>query len=90
LQIKTLMGAMRALESHVNIDLATIFSNGLLDQMLLVEATGSTPTVGTHYIHFYLQLLFVQLPTGAHVFSPSRKAFVTRGWCRNFFISCEN
>ncbi len=73
------MGAMRALESHVNIDLATIFSNGLLDQMLLVDAVGSNPTVGTHYINFYLQLLFVQLPTGAHIFSPSRKAFVTRG-----------
>ena len=74
------MGAVRSLESFANLDVSTIFSNGLLDQTLLVDtaAPNTPPTVATIYTGFYLTVLFTFLPSGGAVFSPSRKAFITR------------
>jgi hypothetical protein len=70
------MGALRALESHVNIDIAGLFSSGLHQQMLLEEGQS---TAALHFVEFYRVLAGSHLAGSGIIYSPTRRAFLNRG-----------
>ena len=74
--IKSLMGSVRHVESYVNINMAEVLENVLIDQTI-ADDVSQNATVSAAYIQFYLNLVFGITPQGGICVSTSKKAFVS-------------
>ena len=75
-EIKSLMGSIRHVESYININMAEVLENVLIDQTI-ADDVSQNATVAATYIQFYLKLVFDLTPKGGICVSTSRKAFVS-------------
>eukprot|EP00053_Salpingoeca_punica_P016483 m.155851 g.155851 ORF g.155851 m.155851 type:complete len:1117 (+) comp16973_c0_seq1:63-3413(+) len=73
-RVKAYMAALRNVENFVSVDVASIFSSGLLEQTL--QSDPSKPNLSLIYLRFYVDLV-MKNQLGI-TFSPCRQCFVSR------------
>jgi hypothetical protein len=76
--VTTYMGVLRHVEGSINIDIISLFQEGLLQQTLF-KVGGRGMTLATKFIQFYLNMILKMVPAGGVVVSTSRKALCHLG-----------
>lgn len=71
-QVQAYMGVLRHVESYIDIDCISLFSNGLHQQTLVL--TAGRRTHATAFVRHYVDMLVKKVPDGNIIVSTSRKA----------------